>query len=266
MAQVWNNVVNKASNIASTVATGAKNVASTAWGNYTSWANNVTPGNMANAAVTGVLGIIGTIGTICAGSKINKLYKQQEAQYIDSAMQNARMIQLKGDIELRNLRYKHAEQQGLDELAVAAGANASLSGSFLDRLVANHKYAQADERSVSLSTLWAVTEAKREGYIKAIATAGQAELQAINTRGKLWDSGINGIMRAANSLLQDTTAKKQVEAKREVIDYAIQKKQDLIDYMYYNPLAINNQGSLLSEEIPMAMGDGTFDYSLVKIK
>lgn len=213
-----------------------------------SFINSVGTGNLANAMVTGVLGLIGMIGTVSAGSKVQRLYKKQESAYIDAAMEQARRLQLKGDIELRNLRYQHTIQQGNDELAVAAGAHGNLSGSFLDKLMANKKISEADERSQSLSTLWAVSDAKKAGYINAMKVAGQAELSAINTRAHVLSVGLNSIARAANSLTQDVTARKQMDAKLELIKAQNEANKKFIDYLY-TPGKFNNIGAYTSASL-----------------
>lgn len=238
---------------------------------YADWVGARGVGNIANACVTGVLGIIGMIGTVSASSKMQDIYRKQEAAYIDNAMQQARRLQLKGDIELRNLRYQHAISQGQDELAVAAGAHGNLSGSFLDKLVANRKYDDVDERTQSLGTLWSVTEAKRQGYINAMSTAGYAEMAALNARSNIFNTSINSITRAAKSLMDDTTAQRQIAAREDLIKYQNAAAIKYLDEYYYNPSKFNNSAAVtdsgdIYDKVPFANGDGTFNYSLVKIK
>jgi hypothetical protein len=168
---------------------------------YNSWAP-YWGANTANALVTGAFSALGTLSGIKTSSKIYDLYQQQEKAYITAASEKARRIQLKGDIELRNLEYKHKVAQGSNELAVAA-AGGNLSGSFLDTLVQNHKYNVMDERTSSIQTLWDKEDAVRAGYLQAIGVAGQAMTYANKQKASALAGLTSFVKNVSTSLLAD---------------------------------------------------------------
>lgn len=166
--------------------------------------------NTVNASISGLLAALsGSIGIFTASSVYDR-YKQQEQIYLDNAEENARRLQLKGDIALRNLRTKHALSQGSNELSAAA-AGGRLSGSTLDVLVSEHKYNVADERTQALETIWEVSEAKRAGYLNALNTAW-ASMQFANTQKASAIQGlVKGLQVASSSLLADKRSYRELD-------------------------------------------------------
>lgn len=158
------------------------------------WAPN-WGANVINASVTGIFSALASIAGTLSANKVYRYYEQQEQLYIQNAAEQARRIQLKGDIELRNLEIAHKLEQGRNIVGVA-GAGGNLSGSYLDMLTTNYKYNVMDERTSSLSTLWEVDNAKRAGYISAIETAGQAMNLAYKNRA----SALQGLTSFAQSM------------------------------------------------------------------
>lgn len=203
-------------------------------GSWRSWFSAVDTPNAVNAAVTGLLTGLSTLGTTLSSSKVFDLYKQQEQFAIRNSEEQARRIQIRGDILLANMEAKHAITQGKNELAVAASGAGSISGSFLDKLMANYKYDVRDERTQSLETLWAVSNAKREGLVEAIGTAGAAYQQAVKNRNAAITGLFSGLKAVAGSLLADKRQYDNNIADTRNIYAAYQAKQRQNDIYYGN--------------------------------
>ena len=174
--------------------------------------------NTANAAISGAFSALGTISSARAASNVYSYFKKQENEYIQNAIEQSRRTQLKGDIALRNLRIKHLTMQGQNELAVAS-AGGNMSGSFLDKLVQNHKYNTMDERTSSIQTLWDVSNAKRAGYARAISAAGHAMSTAYTQR----NNALAGLTSFAKTMTAGILADKRAEQQ---LDY-LQKMSNL---------------------------------------
>lgn len=175
--------------------------ASGAMGAYNAWLPKAGA-NTANAAITGLFSALSTLSGALSSTNVYKLYQQQEQLYIQNANEQARRLQLKGDIALRNLEILHTTQQGKNELGAAIGGG-RLSGSTLDALVQNHKYNMMDERTSSLQTLWEVDNAKRQGYINAINVAGQSMSLAYKNRANALNAFSSFVRGMSQGLLAD---------------------------------------------------------------
>lgn len=181
---------------------------------YDKWGNNFV-----NAGVTGILTGLSALSGLFSGSNIYKYYKQQEDLYIQQGLEQARRLQLKGDIALRNIEVANTIKQGRNELAVSAGAGGRLSGSFLDVLSQNNTYNNMDERTQAIETLWEVSDARAQGYINAARVAGHSMNYAYSRRNSAL-SGLTGMIKAASTdLLSDleTYRQEEYQANRETI-------------------------------------------------
>lgn len=180
------------------------NTSSYAWGSP----------NIINASVTGLLSGLATIFSAWVPGRVYDYYEQQERLAIENAAEQARRIRIKGDIELRNLEIDNAIMQGKNELAAAAsGTNVvtNVSGSMLDMLVQNKRYAALDERTVALETLWAESNAKREGYVNAINVAGQAMTTAYKQRSGMLKALTATVKGFATDLLADKRSDREIQ-------------------------------------------------------
>ena len=200
-----------------------------AWEKYMYWQPQ-WGANTVNASVSGLLTALSSSIGIFTASSVYDRYKQQEQIYLDNAEENARRLQIKGDIALRNLKTKHALSQGSNELSAAA-AGGRLSGSTLDVLVSNYKYNVADERTQSLETIWSVSEAKREGYLNALNTAWKS-MQFANTQKASAIQGlVKGLQVASSSLLADKRSYRET-------DYLTQKSYRDQDLKWQNDFSL----------------------------
>lgn len=206
--------------------------ASGAMGAYNAWLPNAGA-NTANAAVTGLFSALSTLSGALSSNNVYKLYQQQEQLYIQNANEQARRIQLKGDIALRNLEILHATQQGKNELGAAIGGG-RLSGSTLDVLVQNHKYNTMDERTSSLQTLWEVDNAKRQGYINAINVAGQAMTLAYKNRANSLAALSSFIRGMSQGLLADKRQAIEDQTGRDLLDLSAKYKNLYLQNYYGN--------------------------------
>lgn len=178
--------------------------------------------NMLNAGATMLFSGLASMLNGWSSSKIYDLYAEQERLYIENAQEQARRLQVKGEFALANLRSKHAIAEGTNELAVAGAGAGSISGSFLDKLMANRKYDTRDELSQGYETLWAVKNAERDGLLKAYSTAGQAYSKAIQQRNNAISGLFSGLAKGVGSILADM---RQEDATKSTI-YADKMKQD----------------------------------------
>lgn len=178
--------------------------------------------NVLNAGATALFSGLATFLSGWSSSKIYDLYAQQEQLYIENAQEQAKRLKIKGEFALANLRSKHAIAEGTNELAVAGAGAGSISGSFLDKLMANRKYDTRSELSQGYETLWAVKNAERNGLLQAYSTAGQAYSRAIQQRNKAVSGLFAGLARGIGSILADM---RQEDATQSTI-YADQMKQD----------------------------------------
>lgn len=201
----------------------------------TSWTDYLTGPNLINAGVTALVSSIPTFFTMFSSSKIYDLYKQQEQLYIENANEQARRIQLQGDIALANLEARHAVSQGTNELAVAASGAGSMSGSFLDKLMANRKYDAREEFTQSLETLYAVGNAKREGLLNAYGVAGKAMQYAYEQRSNILENFMKGLSRASDSLTKDIQQGFNQEAKDYFVTVKNRQTRLKNDYLYSTP-------------------------------
>lgn len=187
-------------------------------GGYSLWADKWSA-NLTNAGITGILTGFSALAGSFSGRNVYKYFKQQEDLYVQQGLEQARRLQLKGDIALRNLEVAHAIKQGKNELAVSAGAGGRLSGSFLDALSQNNKYNNMDERTQAIETLWEVNNARAQGYFNAARVAGEAMTYSYSQRNSALQ-GLTGMIKAASSdLLSDLNTYRQEEniANKETV-------------------------------------------------
>ena len=110
-------------------------------------------------------------------SEAYELYKKQEQEIIATAVSNAEQVRAKGEVELRNLRYKHDMAMGSDIIKVS-GSGGNMSGSFLDALIQQRKYQMIDEQTVITNTTNQASAIMREAYRNAANVATQAQTAA----------------------------------------------------------------------------------------
>lgn len=168
--------------------------------------------NLINAGVTMALTGLSSFASAWASKSYYKYYKQQEEAYIENAKIQADRLQLAGAIEAANIRAKHAIAEGQNELAVVGAGAGSRSGSFVDYLVANRKADARDEYAQDLNTLYAVSNAKRQGLAQAFNTAGQAYALAIKQRNASVTRLFSGLAEGVSSLLADVRSQRQAES------------------------------------------------------
>jgi hypothetical protein len=188
--------------------------------------------NMINAGVTMFLSGISSLGQTLSMGKMYEYYKRQEDLYLEAAAEQARRIQIRGNILLANLRTKHAITEGKNELAVAGAGAGSISGSFLDKLVTNRKYNTREEYVQGLETTWAVDNAKRQGYIQALDIAGKAAQTAYNTRTNAILGLVKGLQNASSSLLEDKRQEDKHRALKEQMKIYLDSELAKIDARY----------------------------------
>lgn len=168
--------------------------------------------NLLNASITTLFGTLASFADVWSSRKLYDLYKEQEQLYIDSANLQANRLKRKGDIALANLISKHASTEGQNELAVAGAGAGAISGSFVDKLMANRKYDTREEFAQELETQYAVSSAKQEGYINAYKVANAAYSKAIGQRNNALEALFKGLERGVSSILGDMQAEDSTQS------------------------------------------------------
>ena len=171
--------------------------------------------NVLNASITSTLYGLAAFAEAWSSKSFYNYYEQQEQVYLENAKIQADRLKTAGAIEAANIRAKHAITQGQNELAVVGAGAGSISGSFADYLTANRKNDMRDEYAQDLSTLYAVSNAKRQGLTQAFNTAGQAYAQAIKQRNKSISRIFIGLAEGVGSILADIRAKRQADYTNE---------------------------------------------------
>lgn len=171
--------------------------------------------NVLNASITSTLYGLAAFAQAWSSKSFYNYYEQQEQVYLENAKVQADRLKTAGAIEAANIRAKHAITQGQNELAVVGAGAGSISGSFADYLTANRKNDMRDEYAQDLSTLYAVSNAKRQGLTQAFNTAGQAYAQAIKQRNASISRIFTGLAEGVGSILADIRAKRQADYTNE---------------------------------------------------
>ena len=244
---VWGNLLNVGSAVIGSKFGSFSSNGGTGFSN--AFTNGGGGANAINAGITGIFTALGTVSDAMSSARIMKYYEQQERAYIQNAEEQARRIQLKGDITLRNLRIKNTIDQGKQELAAAAGRG-RLSGSNLDMLVQDYKVAVMDERTSSLQTLWEVENTKREGYIKAINVAGQAMAQAYKGRGQAIAGLGKGLAAAVRDLSADAKFNIEINYQRQGDEWAHTTMMEALRH-YYGLATTSGTAEVLGQDNPV---------------
>ena len=243
--------------------------------------------NLINAGVTMALTGLSSFASAWASKSYYTYYKQQEEAYIENAKIQAERLQLAGAIEAANIRAKHAIAEGQNELAVVGAGAGSRTGSFVDYLVANRKADARDEYAQDLNTLYAVSNAKRQGLTEAFNTAGQAYALAIKQRNSAVSSLFSGLAQGIGSILEDIRTKRQADSSNTQAAVA-QNKEYERKMRYYgnrptgteveytadlfpslvkgdNGSLLNTSGDALEDAIRLETGITSHGYSLIDV-
>jgi len=149
---------------------------------------------------------------------VYELYKEQEQQTIQAALINSERIKAQGEIELRNLQYKHSIQRGADVTRVAA-AGGNLSGSFLDVLMQKAKFQTMDETTVSLNTSNAMSQVLRDGYLTAATYAMNAKIRAEGDKRATAGAIIAGVQKYFKNDQLERIEKARQEKMNSILEY-----------------------------------------------
>lgn len=169
------------------------------------------------------------------------LYRQQALEFIHNAEENAELIKSRGEIELRNLVYKHKLEQG-EDVAKLGARGGNLSGSNLDVLVQKEKIRKMDEQTVRAGTGVAAMQELVNGYRQAYSTYGTLRAHATSNKYAAWASIFKGIETYFGLQNRDyENIKKREEALR--IQQANQEADALYkEKMYGDPAKVVGYG------------------------
>lgn len=218
--------------------------------------------NLLNAGVTMALTGLSTFASAWSSKSYYNYYQQQEEAYLENAKIQADRLQLAGLIEAANIRAKHAITQGQNELAVVGAGAGSISGSFADFLTANRKNDMRDEYAQDLSTLYAVSNAKRQGLTQAFNTAGQAYALAIKQRNASVSRLFSGLAEGVGSILADIRTKRQADSSNT--QAAVTQTNEYERKMrYYGNRPTGTAVEATGEVMPTLLMDGEDGSSLL---
>lgn len=185
------------------------------------WRSYVPASSWMNAGITIGLSGIGSLFGVLSSRSLYDMYDQNAKLAIENAQVQANRLQRRGNIAAANLMAQHAISEGKNELAVAGSGAGSVSGSFLDKLMANKKYDTREEFATDLNTIYAVSNARRQGYLEAYTYASQAYAKARETTGNIWSGFISGLVKATQSITKD------IEAGKQLAFYEAQKASEI---------------------------------------
>lgn len=146
-----------------------------------------------------------------------EIYRQQEQEIINTAISNAEAIKAKGEIELRNLQYKHDREMGSDIIKVS-GSGGNMSGSFLDALMQQRKYQMLDEKSVATNTINQASAVMKEAYRNAANVAVQAQTTAQKQKNGVFNAIIAGIDKYFELSFKDKAEAARNDALNEQLE------------------------------------------------
>lgn len=165
-------------------------------------------------------GLFATLTTLYANrvpDTTYEIYKQQEQEIINTAISNAEAIKAKGEIELRNLQYKHDREMGSDIIKVS-GSGGNMSGSFLDALMQQRKYQMLDEKSVATNTINQASAVMKEAYRNAANVAVQAQTTAQKQKNGVFNAIIAGIDKYFELSFKDKSEAARNDALNEQLE------------------------------------------------
>ena len=201
-----------------------------------------------------------------------EIYKQQEQEIINTAISNAEAIKAKGEIELRNLQYKHDREMGSDIIKVS-GSGGNMSGSFLDALMQQRKYQMLDEKSVATNTINQASAVMKEAYRNAANVAVQAQTTAQKQKNGVFNAIMAGIDKyfelsfkdkseaarndALNEQLENTEANIEEDRKRR---YNSNASSAVIEGLQRNFIRIKEE-PLFEQDNPLKIIGNTYSLS-----
>ena len=153
-----------------------------------------------------------------------EIYRQQEQEIISTAISNAEAIKAKGEIELRNLQYKHDREMGSDIIKVS-GSGGNMSGSFLDALMQQRKYQMLDEKSVATNTINQASAIMKEAYRNAANVA----IQAQTTAQKQKNGVFNAIMAGLDKYFELSFKDKAEAARNDALNEQLENTETNIE-------------------------------------
>lgn len=226
------------------------------------WTQYISGPSWINAGVTVALSGIGSLMGVLSAQSLYRMYRENAELAVENAQIQASRLEVRGKIALANLNAQHAITEGQNELGAAASGAGALSGSLLDKLMANKKYNSREEYAQTLENIWAVSNAKREGYIQAYNTASQALAKAREQGANAWLGLVNGLVKATSSLAHDVTEGKRLDAAAAIKASEIQHERWKV-LQYYGAPSLTDKGADTSGSIVtqgingVALGDPT---------
>lgn len=150
------------------------------------------PNNVYNKETAAGLTALRSVAALPSSGRLYEFYKAQERSAIQAAKATAKSIQMKGDIELRNLKYLNEQKLG-KELTKVAGKRGNLSGSNLDVIMFEQKQQLMDQTTLQSKYDMQAANVIRNGYLNSVNLALQARTQAGTDKLRLLGAVLNGV-------------------------------------------------------------------------
>lgn len=150
-----------------------------------------------------------------------EIYKKQELEIMNTALANAESVKAQGEVELRNLRYKHDMAMGADIIKVS-GSGGNMSGSFLDALIQQRKYQMMDEKTVATNTINQASAIIQEGYRNAANVAIQAQTTAQKQKNGVFGALMAGVDKYFELSFKD----KAMAAQQDMLNESLERQKE----------------------------------------
>lgn len=156
------------------------------------------------------------------------LYQQQAVEYINTATQNAQIIRQKGEIDLRNLKYRNALERGND-IATVGAKGGNMSGSNLDIMIQKEKVRKMNEAATVGNTETQAMIEMRNGYQNAARTYGRLSAKAQSDKWAFTAAIFKGLEMYVGSTLQDMKQMDAINNYKKELNLRVQSAYDRIN-------------------------------------
>jgi hypothetical protein len=199
------------------------------------------PNNIYNKETAAGLTALRSIAALPSSGRLYEFYKAQERSAIQAAKATAKSIQMKGDIELRNLKYLNEQKLG-KELNKLGSKRGNLSGSNLDVIMFEQKQQLMDQTTLQNKYDMQAANVIRNGYLNSVNLALQAKTQAGTDKLKLLGAVLNGVDKYFS-----LDAKEQVNQINRDVQQRVYVDQEIARYKSYKGKA---QGMMVDPAQP----------------
>lgn len=169
--------------------------------------------NFLPAALTTLSGLLSTP----VNETEYELYRKQAQEYVSNARENAKLIRQKGEIDLRNLRYKNKLERG-EDIATVGARGGKMSGSNLDVVLQKEKVRKMNEAVVEGDSITRSLIEMTNGYRRAASVYGTMAAKAEADKTAVWGHIMKGLTQYVASTAQDAKLVNRMKSDRIMLD------------------------------------------------